>query len=193
MDKINNLIAHDPENGKWGDCFRCCMAMILGLSADKVPHIYEDAHMGPLDLDEREARIKKFLEPLGLIEMNVPYDVGDYEDILKTIASFSPDAAYILSGKSRIGANHCVVCLNGEIYHDPSGNRIVGPMSTGYYLVTFFVPKPAIFKHRRLLPVENFKASGEFHKCEPEIISGGGSGSMTFCKHCGDLLTGGRG
>lgn len=174
MDRINNTIRHDPENGKWGDCFRCCMAMILGLPAEKVPHIYEGCQNGPIDRDEREARMKRFLEPLGLMEMNIPYDIDDHEAILRTIAGFSPDVAYLLSGKSRIGANHCVVCLNDKIYHDPSGNGIVGPTSTGYYMVTFFVVRPALFKTHALLNLSEYEASGDWRKCEiahvPEIF-----------------------
>jgi hypothetical protein len=150
MDKINNTIQHDPENGKWGDCFRCCMAMVLGLPVEDVPHIYEGCQNGPIDREEREDRMRKFLGPLGLKEMNIPYDTSDYESILLTISAFSPGVAYLLSGKSRIGANHCVVCRDGEIYHDPSGNGIVGPTSTGYYMVTFFVAKPALFKTHAL-------------------------------------------
>jgi hypothetical protein len=31
------------ENGKTGDCWRCCIAAILGLPAKKVPHFLEQA------------------------------------------------------------------------------------------------------------------------------------------------------
>jgi hypothetical protein len=157
MDKISNLIKHDPENGQWGDCYRCCVAMLLGLPALAVPHFNHKGTSG--SPEERQEAVDTFLDLLGLVEISIPYPEGDHRTIIHTVSLNSLSAAFILSGMSRIGANHCVVCQDGEIFHDPSGNGIVGPMNTGYYLVSFFAAKPAFLKGQpQKLTLKDFEA-----------------------------------
>ena len=36
------LVAHDPGEGRYGDCQRTCIAVILGLDAADVPHFVDD-------------------------------------------------------------------------------------------------------------------------------------------------------
>ena len=140
MKKYNNLIKHDPDNGTWGDCYRVCFAMILGLEPLDVPHFYEQGK----NVDEvvKAKLIKDFLSTLGLVEVAIANPVEDYADILQTMAFLSPGVAFILSGESRSGCGHSVVCIDGGIFHDPSGTGIIGPMEDGYYWVTLFSPKP---------------------------------------------------
>ena len=54
----------------------------------------------------------------------------------------APDAYYLMGGMSLRGKPHCVVCLGGEMVHDPhpDGGGLVGPYAgeengTPYYLV----------------------------------------------------------
>lgn len=145
MRKINSTVKHDPENGTYGDCHRVCFAMVLGLEPEHVPHFYRDGDKG--DRQEQENSIHAFLDGLGLVLVNVAYPVEDYDLILSTFASMAPNLAYILSGVSRSGCGHSVVCFGGEIFHDPTGNGIVGPMEDGYYWVTMFCPKPDGFRN----------------------------------------------
>ena len=38
----NQTVKHDPENGLYGDCYRACVACLLNLEVDQVPHFYHD-------------------------------------------------------------------------------------------------------------------------------------------------------
>lgn len=128
-----NRIKHDPENGQYGDCHRACVATILGMDSDEVPHFYGDPGVKPFG----QEIIDDFLHSLGLTEANVYY-TGDtpLEDILKVTAHGMPGCPAILGGKSRAGTNHSVVILDGKIVNDPTENGIVGPLDNDIYCVT---------------------------------------------------------
>lgn len=146
MKKHSNLIKHDPDNGTWGDCHRVCLAMILGLEPHDVPHFYEQGENG--DPEAQHESVRDFLCSLGLVPALIAYPVEDYEEILQTYAVLSPGVAFILGGKSKAGCGHSVVCIDGEIFHNPTENGIVGPMDDGYYWVTLFCPKPGKLKSK---------------------------------------------
>lgn len=141
MKKIDNLIAHNPEKGEWGDCHRVCFAMILGLEPEDVPHFFKEGD-DESKREEQQQRVKDFLDSLGLVEVTILYQDEDYKVILQTQNVMSPGMAYILGGKSAAGCGHSVVCYQGEIFHDPTGSGIVDRMDDGYYWVTLFSPKP---------------------------------------------------
>jgi hypothetical protein len=42
MKPIDQEFMHDPEKGIIGDCFRACIASILELDINEVPHFYRD-------------------------------------------------------------------------------------------------------------------------------------------------------
>lgn len=136
MEKIDNTVPHDPENGSWGDCHRVCYAMILGLSADEVPHFYAEGEGSGKIGRKRQLR---FLEERGLRRLSIPVtpEQGD-AGVRNFMGQYAPDTPYILSGHSRLGSNHSVVCLGSEFHHDPTGNGIIGPSDDGYYWVTTF-------------------------------------------------------
>lgn len=135
MKKINNTVKHDPENGIYGDCHRVCFAMILGLEAEEVPHFWRDGDAGA---ERGRKEIKEFLTALGLGKIEIAFDGSDLDNLLMTMAHNGTDVPYILGGTSRIGVGHSVVCLNDKIFHDPTGNGIVGPMEDGFYWITVF-------------------------------------------------------
>lgn len=58
-------------------------------------------------------------------------DLADLDAVMFWTSKQSPRVPMILTGRSRLGSNHSVVVLNGEIACDPSGNGIVGPTSEG--------------------------------------------------------------
>jgi hypothetical protein len=143
MKKIDNTVRHDPGNGSWGNCHSVCFAMILGLDPEDVPHFFEEGDKG--DRETQQKRVKDFLASRGLVEVNIAYPVEDWRLILTSFSALSPGAAFILGGMSKSGCGHSVVCLDGEIFHDPTGTGIESPMDDGYYWVTLFSPKPGFF------------------------------------------------
>lgn len=144
MKKIKNTVPHRPDEGSFGDCHRACVCTILGLEPDEVPHFYEE---GPNASAEVQAqRIVDFLDSRGLVQGHVLYPAdapGGLDLIMQSLGYMMPGVPLILGGKSGAGCGHSVVVFNGEVFNDPTGSGIVGPMPDGYYWVTFFSPKPA--------------------------------------------------
>lgn len=127
---------HDPANGIYGDCHRAAIASILELSLDDVPHFCDPTQFPENEWVKHE---RAWLHSRGLTTITQVYD-GRLCDVLHSVGQLNPDTHAILGGKSRTGCGHSVVICNGEIVHDPSltDSGIVGPMSDGWYWVTFF-------------------------------------------------------
>ena len=140
MEKIWNTVAHNPNNGLYGDCHRVCYAMNLGLTPSEVPHFYEDGEASAEIGSELQT---VFLASRGLVRANIPYP-GEMsvEHLLAALSLACPGVPMILSGTSNGNCGHSVVTIDGEIHHDPSGSGIVGPcLEDGFYWLTIFSPK----------------------------------------------------
>lgn len=125
---------HDPANGVWGDCHRTVIACILDLDASEVPHFADE------DNADWERDCEAWLNARGLTAISIAYPGElDLKDIFEMIDAFNKGIAFILGGKSKLGSGHSVVCQSGNIVCDPSivDSGIVGPMSDGFYWVTF--------------------------------------------------------
>lgn len=133
---------HRPEEGIFGDCHRTCIAMLLGLDRDEVPHFLHD----DCGAEEFKRRVGEWLGERGLCELFMVWDGGsDIGDILRTVEHLNPGVPFILGGKSRTGVNHSVVCQGGEMVGDPSltDAGIIGPTEPdGFFWVTFIVGFP---------------------------------------------------
>jgi hypothetical protein len=142
MQKHKNTVKHDPANGSWGNCHQACVATILGLPMEAVPHFYDGGDALPEGV--AEARVTDFLAGIGLVRGNIIYDAAtsDLDQVLHSTGVMMPGVAMILGGMSRSGCGHSVVIMDGEIYNDPTDGGIIGPMPDGYYWLTVFSPKP---------------------------------------------------
>lgn len=109
-------VGHYPERGLYGDCFRACVASILEVGSDIVPHFYENNETGP----EAMQRLSDFLKPLGYAPFTCVYD-GDAsrDEILEMMMSQNRDTYYMLFGRVS-GGDHVVVCRGGTVAHDPA-------------------------------------------------------------------------
>lgn len=119
-------VIHDPDNGRHGDCFRCCIASILQIPPSFVPH-FCDYDSEKEDKILWHARLIDFLRPIGLtyLEFNVdPTRAWNFIDI---------EVYHVISGQSANYAEtrHSVVGRNGVPVHDPSPTRkfLAGPFS----------------------------------------------------------------
>jgi len=115
MIAIDQQVIHDPENGKYGDCLRACIASILELPSSDVPHFYEDGNEKIFD-----EKVSGFLGELGLALLNLNYfDLSIYPH-----ATHGKTGIYhILSGYTERGTYHAVVGLDGSIVHDPHPSK----------------------------------------------------------------------
>lgn len=132
--KQRNL--HRPGEGVWGDCHSACLASMLDLPLDDVPHFGEG---GP-DGQEFNRRVREWLSIRGLGQASAAFE-GELDAVLRMMRHVNPGVYYILGGRSLTGVNHSVVALENRIVHDPSLNEsgIVRPCEDGFYWVTFLV------------------------------------------------------
>ncbi len=124
MIPITQTILHDPETNAIGDCFRCCIASLLELNAEKVPHFVE------LFPESWWIETNKWLWMKGFFLQNYPIVAID-EDYPFLISDF-----HLISGKSPRGLGHTCVGKEGKIVHDPHPSRD-GLVSVGAYDILF--------------------------------------------------------
>lgn len=137
MTPQRQLIEHCPNEGRYGDCQRTCVAAILDLHPSEVPHFCDNPDALPGTADWWEARQTAWLAERGLACATVAYD-GEtpLSQVMQWTSKQSPTVPMILLGTSRLGSNHVVVVMDGEIVCDPSGNGIVGPAAEGPWEVS---------------------------------------------------------
>lgn len=135
MRPVKQRNRHDPANGVYGDCHRACVASILELPYEEVPHFSDGPDDGRFAERERD-----FFARWGLVPITVAYNGhATLDQIMLTLKVQCPGVYALLGGSSRNGTNHSVVVLDGEITHDPSIDQsgIVGPCSDGNWWLTF--------------------------------------------------------
>jgi hypothetical protein len=123
---------HDPEAGTYGDCMRACVASIMDMTPDQVPHFIHD---GRADL--ANDRIRDFLAEHGFAPFVINCgDEDTYADILEYMGNQNPNAHYMLFGRTA-HEDHVVVCRGGALAHDPAWywSPLIGPGSSGVWAI----------------------------------------------------------
>lgn len=132
MKPVHCRIAHEPENGKYGDCVRACIASLLELPAEDVPHFYEDDPGG----DVANERIKTFLATKGFVPFWTFFD-GEtpLQAIFDQMLHANAGVYYMLFHETNAGGDHVVICQNDAVDFDPAWYRsgIKGPNSNGFW------------------------------------------------------------
>lgn len=111
MKPVDQLVLHDPANGKEGDCFRACLASIMELPIECIPNFAQEtvgkgsaafwnAIYDWLELTGHSIKFLSFTDP--------EVEEGKY---------------YIISGPSPRSGHHAVVGLGKGIVHDPHPSR----------------------------------------------------------------------
>jgi len=134
MRPVDQLVPHDPENGRWGDCMRACVASLLELPAEDVPHFMDG---GPSQ-SEFVRRLHGFLVPRGLWVMT--HDHFWLAHLLEQ--SHVPEVYHIISGPSPRFPDcfHAVIGRNGEVVFDPHPSRAgLDPATRGQWQLEFLV------------------------------------------------------
>jgi len=112
-------------DGAEGDCYRTCLAMVLDLDRDEVPHFCADVPPGtavtdPLHIES--VRIEReWLAARGLALVNVAFSPElKAQEIADQLHNHSPSVAAILVCSYK-GVNHALAMYGGVIY-DPLGD-----------------------------------------------------------------------
>jgi len=141
MKPVDMIVRHDPP-ASIGDCFRCCIASILELPAEAVPHFMADDWGKTKDFTWFQ-RLNQWLKARGLtyLELNVAPDqhsAGWFQNVEP--AGFA--TYHVLSGSSR-RAEHSVVARNGVMMHDPAPQKdgLIGPNHDSLYVYGLLVPR----------------------------------------------------
>lgn len=143
MRPVPMQVPHWPARGLYGDCYRCCFASILELSAEEVPHFCHDAPGGEVMFQ----RATEWLRTRGLWLVTLPCDgTMSPAQVLKIVADYNPGVYYIFSGCSKPGLGHAVVCLGDSVVFDPAADRpgVVLPCDNGVYFVEFIASAVAL-------------------------------------------------
>lgn len=126
-------VKDDPENKSYGDCVRACVASILEMDGDTVPHFFHDNCDGTTG----NKRICNFLKPLGYAPFMINYDGNiPRDDLMEMMTVLNRDTYYVLFGMTDTG-DHAVVYRGGKQAHNPSwvGSPIVRAGSHGMWSV----------------------------------------------------------
>lgn len=132
----------EPDALPLGDCHRTCLAMILDLDRDEVPHFMEQVPLNaPADAPEciaAEQAERAWLAARGLTPVYVAYTgEATLDDLMQVLGATVKEAAVILGCTSSSGNNHSVVYYQGRIYN-PNTNVVAGPMRDGMWWITIY-------------------------------------------------------
>jgi hypothetical protein len=141
--------------GEVGDCHRTCVAMILNMHRDDVPHFMKDCHPSmtvedPAMRAAEQAEVD-WLSKRGLTAVNIPFP-GEtlIIDLLEQVKIMSHGAPIVLgcsvngftASVHPSGHDHSVVIHEGKIYNPNSGATITGPMRDGLWWLTIYSVGP---------------------------------------------------
>jgi hypothetical protein len=117
----------DAPSGVSGDCYRSCIAHLLGIPRDEVPHF--GAH--GRHQNEAAQLAREWLAQRGLTIFECwADDKTKLSTILDAYSRQNPGAPIILHGEAAAKGgeiNHAVVMLDGAISYDPTGAGVCGP------------------------------------------------------------------
>jgi hypothetical protein len=135
---------HKPDEGIFGDCERTAYAVLLGMHRDNVPHFSNGVRDDDIEACKRaDAQRDQWLAGRGLSRFLVVYYGDDLQAVLECVSNCNgEDFCYLLTGTSKTGCNHVVVCRGNRIVWDTSidDSGIIGPANDGFYWVEVFVP-----------------------------------------------------
>lgn len=136
-------ILHDPDNGKYGDCFRTALACLLDMEPEDVPHFMH----GAPEAEEFWAIVDEWLNDNGYSLFTVAYSSG-LELVQKGMKNQNPGLLYLIAGTSPRGTTHQCIGFEDQVIHDPhpEGGGLVGPVDDGLYWVNTIVPNVIKYK-----------------------------------------------
>ena len=132
-------------NGAPGDCHRTCVAMILNMDRDDVPHFMANCHPAMAWDDPAFAAAEDaeeaWLAQHGLTTVSIPFPGSMDPAIVIGQLGRTARSPVVLGCTSANGCDHSVVVFKGQL-HDPSGAGVAGPMRDGAWWVTIYAVGP---------------------------------------------------
>lgn len=137
---------------QFGDCLRACIATVLELPAEEVPHVRHGAREGDAaSAAAMWAGLRQWLQPRGLNFLSIDVPAKTLAEALAWTKARYGDSHLILGGEGPGGQGHAVVICEGAVVHDPastSGKRpaLVGPIKDDKFAAIAFVHRPDLLK-----------------------------------------------
>jgi hypothetical protein len=155
---VHQRYGSDSSKLEFGDCLRACVASVLELSLDDVPHFRWGANEDrPDTVQSMWGHLRMWLRArnIGLLTYDVP--CATLLEALKWSRERNGEAYIILGGLGRGGQGHACVVHQGAIVHEPSPNNdgspsLVGPTPDGEFAGKFVA---LAFEHRLTMPKDN--------------------------------------
>lgn len=121
---------HNPPHS-YGDCWRTCLGMALGLDPLTIPHFGDD-RLYPLADDAGRKAEAAWLAELGWTRISLPLHGGwGWEWVADVLRQQPRDAVIVITGKSPRGEwNHDVVWRDGVLFdpfNEAEGIVLAGP------------------------------------------------------------------
>jgi len=130
---------HQPPTS-YGDCLRACVATVVDMDGDNVPHFADNGATG----DEALDRARDWLVPRGLTVACFAFPGAiALPDLLEYMETMNPTVTWLLFGSTALGpgkgagGDHVNVCQGGKVVHDPAWipTSIKSPTSDGIWQV----------------------------------------------------------
>lgn len=147
---LRNTHDHTPPHS-FGNCFSVCVAAIMGIPVEEVPHWYErGTELTREDLADIAQEQQSWLASRGWFYSGTVFRIDDWFHLRDTIlrSNVQRDCPCIVTGSgSAENIGHCVVVMNEEVVLDPAedGWALGGmqPMDDGCYVVEVLAPRPS--------------------------------------------------
>ena len=109
---------HNPPHS-YGDCLRACIATILDLDTDFVPHFADKG----VDATETLAHVRRWLGERGLTIAHFGFPGSmPLSDVMDFMGQMNPGVTWLLFGDTGTTGDglHVNVCIGGSVVHDPA-------------------------------------------------------------------------
>lgn len=117
MIPVDQSIMHDPDNKRYGDCWRACVASVLELSLENVPHFAGNGGENSFDPTKDYLR---FMAKHGFLVMSIHMPVGKNGLVSHPVPVEDEHPYYFIIGKSpRCKDDHVCVGYQQGLLHDP--------------------------------------------------------------------------
>lgn len=117
MTPVHCRTKHSPDDGTYGDCLRACIASLLDMIPEDVPHFAHDGAVADVVTD----RLREWLAQRGLGPWWSHFDADEPMDVvLDTMGANNPGVHYLLFGCTASGEPHVVICKDDAVVWNPS-------------------------------------------------------------------------
>lgn len=134
---VDQEFLHDPENGVLGDCFRACIASVVGRPLSEVPHFVRDfPNVEGDDTAQWFAATQRWLAQLGVMALFYDNPRAARADARAEVSAYPHILIDGISPRFP-GVHHVVVgdAITGEILHDPHPDRTGLTEVTGAFVL----------------------------------------------------------